>query len=200
MIRPYTSVPWNWNQVSTKCSNLRTTPDVWRRSLSARPKTSAESLAEAQLTPEGGIDGDRWVRDSYYRLHDGRSDPRCQVSLMNARFLRQIAGGNDAMCLAGDNLIVDLDLSEDNLPAGSQLTIGPDVVVEITTSPTRAVRNSPTATGTTPAGSPITSAAKRPISAAATRKSFAAAPSKSATMCASERPRNAAINSRQRSL
>ena len=89
------------------------------------------ALVEAQLSPEGGIDGDRWVRDSYYRLDDGRSDPRCQVSLMNARFLRQIAGADDAMCLAGDNLIVDLDLGDENLPAGSQLAIGPDVVLEI---------------------------------------------------------------------
>ena len=89
------------------------------------------ALAEARLTPEGGIDGDRWVNDSYYRSPDGRSDPRCQVSLMNARFLRQIAGEEDAMCLAGDNLIVDLDLSEENLPAGSQLAIGPDVIIEI---------------------------------------------------------------------
>ena len=89
------------------------------------------ALAEAKLTPDGGIDGDRWVHDSYYRCTDGRSDPRCQVSLMNARFLRQIAGQEDAMCLAGDNLIVDLDLSEENLPAGSQLAIGPDVILEI---------------------------------------------------------------------
>ena len=35
------------------------------------------------------------------------------------------------MCLAGDNLIVDLDLSEANLPAGSQLAIGDEVVLEI---------------------------------------------------------------------
>lgn len=97
-----------------------------------RPATNERrALAEAQLTPEGGIDGDRWVKDSYYRLKGGRSDPRCQVSLMNARFLRHIAGREDAMCLAGDNLIVDFDLSEDNLPAGTQLSIGPEVILEI---------------------------------------------------------------------
>ena len=33
---------------------------------------------------------------------------------MNDRFLRQVAGDTDDMCLAGDNLIVDLDLSEAN--------------------------------------------------------------------------------------
>jgi hypothetical protein len=88
-------------------------------------------LATAKLTPEGGIDGDRWVNDSYYRKK-GVSDPRCQVSLMNARFLRQIAGDDESRCLAGDNLIVDLDLSEANMPAGTQLTIGSDVVLELT--------------------------------------------------------------------
>jgi MOSC domain-containing protein YiiM len=89
-------------------------------------------LQTARLTPDGGVEGDRWVTESYYRLKDGRSDPCCQVSLMNARFLRQIAGSEDAICLAGDNLIVDLDLSDANLPAGSRLAIGSEVVIEIT--------------------------------------------------------------------
>jgi MOSC domain-containing protein YiiM len=89
-------------------------------------------LQSVRVTPEGGVEGDRWVTDSYYRLKDGRSDPCCQVSLMNVRFLRQIAGSEDAICLAGDNLIVDLDLSDANLPAGSRLAIGREVVIETT--------------------------------------------------------------------
>lgn len=104
--------------------------------IAVRPAANdRRALTTARLTPEGGVDGDRWVRDSYYRLEDGRSDPRCQVSLMNARFLRQIAGNEDALCLAGDNLIVDLDLSEVNLRAGSQLAIGDQVVLEISDLP-----------------------------------------------------------------
>ena len=44
---------------------------------------------------------------------------------MNSRILAQISGGShEAMGLAGDNLIVDFDLSEANLPAGSELKIG----------------------------------------------------------------------------
>jgi MOSC domain-containing protein YiiM len=97
-----------------------------------RPASNQRTtLTSALLSPEGGVDGDRWVTDSYYRLTDGRSDPRCQVSLMNSRFLRQIAGSEEAICLAGDNLVVDFDLSEANLPAGSRLTIGDGVVLEI---------------------------------------------------------------------
>ncbi|HJQ79911.1 MAG TPA: MOSC domain-containing protein [Lacipirellulaceae bacterium] len=98
-----------------------------------RPASNERRMLQSvRLTPEGGVEGDRWVTDSYYRLKDGRSDPCCQVSIMNARFLRQIAGSEDSICLAGDNLIVDLDLSEANLPAGSRLAIGREVVIEIT--------------------------------------------------------------------
>ena len=93
------------------------------------------ALREATLTPEKGIEGDRWFVDSYYYTKQGEPDPRNQVSLMNARFLRQIAAGTDAMCLAGDNFIVDLDLSEENLPAGSQLAIGLEVLLEMSDLP-----------------------------------------------------------------
>jgi MOSC domain-containing protein YiiM len=56
---------------------------------------------------------------------------------MNVHVLRAVAG-NDAARLApaGDNLIVDLDLSEKNLPVGSLLTIG-EVVLEVSPEPHR---------------------------------------------------------------
>jgi hypothetical protein len=85
-------------------------------------------VATAQVSTAGGIDGDRWVDES-------PDDASGQISLMNARFLRQIAGHEDAVPLAGDNLIVDLDLSEENLPPGSRIAIGPGVVVEINGQP-----------------------------------------------------------------
>jgi MOSC domain-containing protein YiiM len=90
------------------------------------------ALADAQLSPAGGIEGDRWVHDSYYRTPDGGADPRGQISIMNARILRQIAGSEDAMCLAGDNLIVDFDLSDDNLSPGTLIAIGSEVILEVT--------------------------------------------------------------------
>jgi hypothetical protein len=94
-----------------------------------RPATNERRVvAVADASPETGIDGDRWVREE-------ANDPNGQVSLMNARFLRQIAGHDDAVALAGDNLIVDLDLSEENLPPGSRVAIGEAVVVEINGEP-----------------------------------------------------------------
>src|SRR5690242_14857096 len=105
-------------------------------SIVVRPATNERrAVSSARLTPEGGIDGDRWVNDSYYRTKDGGSDPRSQVSLMNARFLRQIAGDEDAMCLAGDNLIVDFDLGAENVPPGTQLSIGDEVLIEVNDLP-----------------------------------------------------------------
>ena len=120
---------------------------------------------------------------------------------MNARILRQIAGDEDAMCLAGDNLIVDLDLSEANLPAGSQLAIGSEVVIEITDlTHTGCSKFAQPLRGRSPRHSSTTSAANSSTSAAATPESSAAAPSASATKCANMRPSNAATNARPRPL
>lgn len=94
-----------------------------------RPKANERlSVAAADLSPEGGIEGDRWATDHC----QGRSDPQSQVSVMNSRILQLIAGDESAISLAGDNLIVDLDLSERNFPAGSQIQIGTAVVLEFT--------------------------------------------------------------------
>jgi MOSC domain-containing protein YiiM len=94
-----------------------------------RPATNERRVvATAAVSPERGIEGDRWAIEA-------SNDPLGQVSLMNARFLRQIAGHEDAVALAGDNLIVDLDLSEENLPPGSRVAIGENVVVAVNGEP-----------------------------------------------------------------
>ncbi len=89
-------------------------------------------VTSAELSPAGGVAGDRWALDHWQKLPDGSPDPRSQISLMNARILRLIAGDENAMGLAGDNLILDFDLAENKLPAGSRLRIGAHVVLEIT--------------------------------------------------------------------
>ncbi|MEM8947671.1 MAG: MOSC domain-containing protein [Planctomycetota bacterium] len=95
-----------------------------------------QSLDEAELAQSTGIVGDRWVHAHWQHLPDGSSDPDTQVSLMNARILEQISGGDAAaMGLAGDNLIVDFDLSEENLPVGSELAIGDEVIIKISETP-----------------------------------------------------------------
>ena len=94
------------------------------------------SLGDAELSQATGIVGDRWLTDHWQHLPDGSSDPDTQVSIMNFRILRQLSGGTaEAMGLAGDNLIVDFDLSDENLPTGSRLRVGTDVVIQISTTP-----------------------------------------------------------------
>jgi MOSC domain-containing protein YiiM len=88
-----------------------------------------EVLEEGVLDPEHGLVGDDW-RDRNDRR--GRpSDPATQLTLMNARAIALIAGERDRWALAGDQLYVDLDLSYENLPAGTQLEVG-SALLEVT--------------------------------------------------------------------
>jgi MOSC domain-containing protein YiiM len=64
----------------------------------------------------------------------GTPNPDAQLTLMNVRAAEAIAGSAEQRPLAGDQLYVDLDLSIDNLPAGTQLAVG-DAVVEVTPEP-----------------------------------------------------------------
>lgn len=57
-----------------------------------------------------------------------------QLNLMNIRFAELIAGSRERVALAGDQLFVDLDLSRENLPIGSRLSIG-TAVIELTAIP-----------------------------------------------------------------
>ena len=65
---------------------------------------------------------------------DGGPHPDMQLNIINARFLEMVAQSEERMPLAGDQLVVDLDISEANLPAWTKLSIG-DAVIEITDQP-----------------------------------------------------------------
>lgn len=73
-------------------------------------------LDEAVLTVEGGMPGDRWARQDRY-------GPDYQVATMNHAVAALIANGQP-LELHGDNLFLDLDLSPQNLPVGTELTVG----------------------------------------------------------------------------
>ena len=53
---------------------------------------------------------------------------------MNVCVLDCVSGSRDRWALAGDQLIVDLDMNEANLPVGQRLKVG-DAVVEVTDVP-----------------------------------------------------------------
>ena len=93
-----------------------------------------EVIEEGRLTFEAGLEGDTWDRRKGYVTEDGTPDPDAQLTLTNSRFANLIAGSRDRWPLAGDQLYVDLDLSESNLPPGTRLRIG-DATIEVTALP-----------------------------------------------------------------
>jgi MOSC domain-containing protein YiiM len=100
-----------------------------------RPATGVRELpATAMLDPAAGLVGDNWLARGSRSTPDGSADPQRQVTVMNARVAELVAGGTDRMPLAGDQVYVDLDISIDNLPAGSLLAVG-DAVLEVSEAP-----------------------------------------------------------------
>ncbi len=93
-----------------------------------------ESLQRAMFSPEQGAHGDNWVSDCKFKLDDGRSDPGYQIAIMNSRMAELLSPDADYRRLAGDQLFVDLDLSQDNLQTGDQLQVG-DAILEVTPIP-----------------------------------------------------------------
>ena len=92
-----------------------------------RPAENArETLLEATLDCAGGLVGDNWAAGSAHR--------DTQLTLMNTRVALLVAGHLDRRQLAGDQLYVDLDLSEENIPPGTRLEIG-SAVIEATGAP-----------------------------------------------------------------
>jgi hypothetical protein len=100
-----------------------------------RPSTGVrEELAEAELDPAAGLVGDTWSKRGSRRTADGAAHPDMQINVMNARAAALVAQHRSRWALAGDQLFVDLDLSEANVPAGTRLAIG-SAVIEITAEP-----------------------------------------------------------------
>ena len=94
-----------------------------------RPAVDArETLAEGELDVEMGLVGDTWAERAAGSASDGTPARYAQVTLMNARYASLIAGARDRWGEAGDQLYVDLDLSIENLPAGSLLSVGTAVL------------------------------------------------------------------------
>lgn len=94
-----------------------------------RPATDERVvLGSCEVSAEGGFQGDRWAQGK------GTPYPDVQVTLMNSRCIGLLAQSKDRWQLAGDQLFVDLDLSNDNLQAGDQLAIG-TAVLEVTKEP-----------------------------------------------------------------
>jgi MOSC domain-containing protein YiiM len=98
------------------------------RLLVARTAPGVHETPEmATLDETLGLVGDRWsLRQS--------PDYERQLTLMNVRVAALVAADAQPLHMTGDNLLVDLDLGVDALPAGTRLRVG-RATIEITAMP-----------------------------------------------------------------
>ena len=125
------------DELTAALDHLRDAPaDVGRVELVVRRPSLGERevLDEGALDPEEGLVGDTWKTRGSGRTADGSAHPDMQLNVINARLSSLVAVDPDRRALAGDQLHVDLDLSEDNLPPGTQLALG-SAVIEVTDQP-----------------------------------------------------------------
>ena len=93
-----------------------------------------EVLSEVIADSDAGIVGDNWRRRGNARTPDGLANPGDQVTLMNLRAALLMAGSQERIPLAGDQIYVDLDIGVENLPPGTRLVLG-EATLEITDVP-----------------------------------------------------------------
>jgi MOSC domain-containing protein YiiM len=99
-----------------------------------RPAVGERRLVdEIELDPERGAVGDRWSASKSRHTPDGTPHPDQQLTLMGTRAAAAIAE-RERWPLAGDQLYVDLDLSQTSLPIGTRLVLG-EALIEISTLP-----------------------------------------------------------------
>jgi len=97
-------------------------------------KSQREILEVGRLDTEQGLVGDDWINRP--NKTTGRPSPYAQVTVMNARAAELISGDPEpaAWAQCGDQLYVDLDISEANMPAGTRIEVG-DAVLEVQAEP-----------------------------------------------------------------
>lgn len=97
-----------------------------------RPSEGERETPEtAEVTVEDGLVGDRWEP---YVEKDGTLGREAQLTIASTHLLGLIAEP-ERWALAGDQLLVDMGLDMEGLPAGSKLAIGDTLVVRISELP-----------------------------------------------------------------
>ena len=100
-----------------------------------RPQIGEREILDAgRLDLAEGLVGDSWKLRSSKRTGDGMPHPDMQLNLINSRVVALVSQDKSRWHLAGDQLFVDFDLSERNVPAGTRLAIG-SAVIEVTAEP-----------------------------------------------------------------
>ena len=100
-----------------------------------RPQTETrEVLDMGELDLVEGLVGDNWQRRGSSQTADGSAHPDMQLTVTNARLMALVAQDKQHWPLAGDQLYIDFDLSVNNVPPGTRLSLGA-TVIQITEPP-----------------------------------------------------------------
>ena len=124
-------------ELEAALDHLRQTPkdDGLVELIVRRPEVDQrEVLDEAELDVGVGLVGDNWKVRGSKRTPDGSAHPEMQINIMNSRVTALVAQEKDRWPLAGDQLFIDMDLSKENLPAGSRIAVG-SAILEVSPLP-----------------------------------------------------------------
>ena len=117
--------------------DIRQSPDDYGilKMIVRRPNVDErEMVNEGELHLENGLVGDTWRMRGSKHTEDGSANIQAQITLMNARTVALLAQDEKRWALAGDQLFVDFNLSEDNLPPGTLIAVG-SAILEVSAVP-----------------------------------------------------------------
>ena len=100
-----------------------------------RPRVDERDVVDhGELSITEGLVGDNWKSRGSRHTPDGSATLSSQITVMNARCAALLAQREERWALAGDQLFVDFDLSEDNIPPGTRLGVG-SAILEVSAEP-----------------------------------------------------------------
>jgi hypothetical protein len=100
-----------------------------------RPQSGErELITEGRIDLAEGLLGDNWRARGSAKMPDGSANPDTQITIMNSRAATLVAQNRGRWQLAGDQLIIDMDISAENLPPGTRLAIG-SAMLEVSPEP-----------------------------------------------------------------
>lgn len=124
-------------QTHMDMTDLESSLDLIRRSpkkegklalIVRRPQAGEREVVEAgELTVAEGLVGDNWST----RTPDAPPSSDTQLTIMNARVAGAISQDDGRWKLFGDQLYIDFEISEENLPVGARLALG-TAIIEVT--------------------------------------------------------------------
>ena len=93
-----------------------------------------EIIRTGELDVDRGLVGDNWKERGSTSTPDGQANSDAQITIINLRVLELVAQLQERWALSGDQLVIDINLSEENMPPGTRIAIG-TAILEVSDKP-----------------------------------------------------------------